>query len=145
MLRTLNMKLLLDLDKRIKSAEGSFAEQPFFQPVPPQQVRCSLPSPQPQQQRAQTTRRLPAGRTARSRRFVVYPGDARTGLSAVTVGRGHTARRRDETVAAGMVPLDYEITRRSHAACSALLNPSRSLKLSGTTHRGHRTRQGSRT
>jgi hypothetical protein len=25
-------------------------------------------------------------------------------------------------VAAGVVPLDYEITRRSHAACSAVLN-----------------------
>lgn len=48
----------------------------------------------------------------------------RNRLSAGTVGRGHAAHRRDEIVAAGVVPLDYEITRRSHAACSALLNLS---------------------
>ena len=124
MLRTLNKKLLLDLNKRMMVTKGGVAEQPFFQPVPELQVWSSLPSSRPQQQRAQTIHRLPAARTAQSRRFVVCSGDARTGLSAGTVGRGHAARWRDEIVAAGVVPLDYQITRRSHTVCSALLNLS---------------------
>jgi len=116
--------MLFDLGKPWESTEGGVAAQHLSQSVPELQVWCSLPLSQPQQQRAQTTRRLPAWRKARSSRFVVCPGDARTGLSAGTVGRGHAARWRDEIVAAGVVPLDYEITRRSHAACSALLNLS---------------------
>ena len=124
MLHTLDIKMLFDLGNPWVSTEGVRRRATFFQSVPAQQVWCSLPSPQPQQQWVQTTRPLLAGRTAWSRRFVVCPGDARTGLLAGTVGRGHAVRRRDEIVAAGVLPLDYEITRRSHAACSALLNRS---------------------
>jgi hypothetical protein len=126
MLHTLNINRPFDLDKCWEGVRVASLGT-FFQPVPVQLVGCALPSSKPQYQRAHTTRRLPDGRTARSRHFVVCPGDARTGLSAGTAGRDHAAHRPDDIVAAGAVSLDYEITR-------GLERIAESLKLTGLAH-----------
>ena len=124
MLHTLNMKNLFEISKRWESTEGGFAERPLFSLYLRSKFGACFYYRNRNISWFKPLASQPAARTARSRRFVVCPGDARTGLSVGTVGRRHAAHRRDEIVAAGVVPLDYEITRRSHAACGALLNLS---------------------
>jgi hypothetical protein len=111
MLLTLNIKILFDLGKRWESTRLACVGT-FIQPVPSQQVWCSLPSSQPQQQLAQTTRRLPAGRTARSRVLL---------FALATHEQGYWL------VLLGAVSLDYEITR-------GLERIAESLMLTGTAH-----------
>jgi len=118
------MENLFEISKRWESTDGGFAERPLFSLYMRGKFGACFHHRNRNISGLKPLASPPAGRTARSRRFVVCPGDARTGPSACTVGRRHAARRRDEIVTAGVVLLDYEITRRSHAACSGLLNLS---------------------